>query len=129
MLFVDFFHWLQLAGCIRSLLVRGCSITGSASGHKVGVIPDDEPPINCYRYRLVSCKRLICSRSETGEINETGQSLRPFLISLSRKRAKRIYYTITIKILLGYRHTMSPHEIDSFKNKIQCVFFSTFSNY
>ncbi len=66
--------------------------------------------------------------SETGEINETGQHLRPFIVSLSRKRAKRIYYTITLKILLGYKHTMFSHEIDSFKHKIQFV-FASFSNY
>ncbi len=54
--------------------------------------------------------------SETGEINETGQHLRPFIVSLSRKRTKRIYYTITLKILLGYKHTMFSHEIDSFKH-------------
>ncbi len=66
--------------------------------------------------------------SETGEIIETGQSLRPFIVSLSRKRTKRIYYTITLKILLGYKHTMFSHEIDSFKHKIQLV-FASFSNY
>ncbi len=116
MLLGDFFHWLQLAGCIRSLLVRVCSIIWISFQPPGGSDPGRRAPNKLLQVPAGHHVNGLFALSETGEINETGQHLRPFIVSLSRKRTKRIYYTITLKILLGYKQTMFFHEIDSFKH-------------